>query len=306
MSGRAAPLRDGVISALVTPFDASGAVDGTALDALVDFQIERGVDGLFVLGTSGEGLLLSPRERSATASRVLARAAGRVPVAVHCGAADTATAIGLVSDAAAAGVRTVAAISPLFFDYGEEGIFAHFRAMAETAPDLDHYIYDNPARVGCAIGVEAVCRLAAQFECVRGVKDTGDSLGRIATYLAVSKDLRVFTGNNMLVLGALATGAAGAVSTTANAVPELFAALLAAFRSGDLDRARELQHVATRLQRVLAGLPYVAAAKHLLELRGLPGGSPRSPLPGLSDEQRAALDRRLDGDGALARWLVPV
>lgn len=306
MNESAPRLTGGIVSALLTPFGRDGSVDGAALDALVDFQVERGVDGLFALGTSGEGLLLSPTERGELVERVLARVDGRVPVAIHCGAADTATAVELVSAAAAAGARTVAAIPPLFFDYTDRGVYEHYVRLAEAAPGVDHYLYDNPARVGYGIGTDLVCKLVAEVECIRGVKDTGDSLGRITTYLATSNGIRVFTGNNVIILGALVMGAAGAVSTTANAVPELFGALYAAYRDGDLGKARELQLTAARLQHLLVGLPYVAAAKHLLAVRGLPGGRTRSPLPELTVQQRTALDQRLRGDLMLTPWLAPV
>ncbi|MGH3098280.1 MAG: dihydrodipicolinate synthase family protein [Streptosporangiales bacterium] len=306
MNGDALPLGGGIVSALVTPFDAGGQVDTGALDALIDFQVERSVDGLFVLGTSGEGLLLSPAERGKVVEQVLARAGDRIPVAVHCGAADTATATELVSDAAGAGARTVAAIPPLFFAYNDQGIRDHFERLAEAAPGIDHYLYDNPARVGYSIGADLARRLVDEVPCIRGVKDTGDSLGRITTYLATRSEMRVFTGNNVIVLGALVMGAVGAVSTTANAVPELFAGLYAAFQSGDLAKARDLQLVAARLQEALAGLPYIAAAKHLLAMRKLPGGHTHAPLPELADDQRTALDGRVTGDPTLASWLAPV
>lgn len=306
MNGDALPLGGGIVSALVTPFDAGGHVDTGALDALVDFQVECGVNGLFILGTSGEGLLLSPTERGRVVEQVLARAGDRVAVAVHCGAADTATAAELVSAAASAGARTVAAIPPLFFAYSDRGIREHFERLAAAAPGIDHYLYDNPARVGYSIGTDLARGLVDDVPCIRGVKDTGDSLGRITTYLATRSEMRVFTGNNVIVLGALVMGAVGAVSTTANAVPDLFAGLYAAFRAGDLAKARDLQLVAARLQEALAGLPYIAAAKHLLAIRKLPGGHTHPPLPELTDDQRATLDQRVSADPTLTTWLAPV
>ncbi|MPZ62968.1 MAG: hypothetical protein GEU93_17110 [Propionibacteriales bacterium] len=302
----APPLTEGIITALVTPLDRAGEVDTPALDALVDFQVERGVHGLFVLGTSGEGLLLSTTQRGKLVEHVLARVAGKLPVAVHCGAADTTTAASLVSVAASAGARTVAAIPPLFFNYTETGIYEHYRQLSDAAPELDHYLYDNPDRVGYSLGLDVTRRLIAEVPCIRGIKDTGDSLGRITTYFALTDKIQVFTGNNVIILGALVMGAAGAVSTMANVVPDLFTAIYAAYGKGELGEARDLQLTAARLQSTLVGLPYVAAAKYLLTLRGLPGGHTRSPLPELSSEQQSTLEQRVHRDPALARWLTPV
>lgn len=306
MNQPAPALSGGIVSALITPFDAAGRLDFDALNVLVDFQIQRDIDGLFILGTSGEGLLLSAAEHREVTERVLARVGGRVPVVVHCGAVDTNTAASLVARAAGAGARTVAAIPPLFFEYTEQGIRDHYCRLAEAAPDIDHYLYDNPGRVGYGIGIDLVARLVAEVECVRGVKDTGDSLGRITTYLATSREIRVFTGNNVLVVGSLVMGAAGAVSTTANVVPELFTKIVSAYRAGNLDEARELQLTAARLQQALVGLPYIAAVKHLLKLRRLPGGRTRAPLPTLTESQRTTLDQRLSGDSTFTAWMAPV
>ncbi len=305
MTAPARRLEGGIVTALVTPFDRDGEVDYSALDTLVDFQADHGADGLFLLGTSGEGLLLSVAERARVTEHVLARVNGRLAVAVHCGALDTRTAVELVRDAAKAGAPAVAAIPPLFFAYSDNALVEHFSRMAEAAPDIDHYVYENPGRTGYPMSTGLVHRLFTEIGPVRGVKDTGDSVGRIASYLSTDGDMVVFTGNNTIVLGALVMGAVGAVSTTANIVPELFAQLLSAYRAGDYDAARRHQYTATRLQHAVAGLPYMAAAKCLLEMRGLPGGTSRSPLPGLSDAQRSALQQKITADSELSHWIKP-
>lgn len=295
----------GVLSALVTPFGPDGRVDTAALADLVDFQIGAGVDGLFVLGTSGEGLLLSVEERTALAGAVLELVGSRVPVVVHCGAVDTATAVILARHAAGAGASALATLPPLFFPYDDRAHLGHFAAVAAAAPGLDHYVYENPDRVGFSLGPGLVLRLIREIPGLRGIKDTGDSLARISTYLAQPDPPTVYTGNNVLLLGALVMGAAGAVSTLANAVPELFAALVGAYRAGRLDEARELQLAVARLQALVSGLPYIASVKYLLERRGLPGGSPRAPVPSLTAAQRTQLDTRVAACDSLTPWLTP-
>ncbi|PWR13598.1 hypothetical protein DKT69_19875 [Micromonospora sicca] len=301
-----APHAQGVLSALVTPYQSDGNPDETALAALIDFQISHGVDGLFILGTSGEGLLLSPDERKAFTEAALKLVSSRVPVVVHCGAADTATAVELARHAAGCGATALASLPPLFFPYTPESQLTHFTRIAEAAPDCAHYVYDNPDRTGYALGPDLVIKMIREIPNLRGLKDTGDSLARITTYLSQPDPPIVYTGNNVLLLGALTMGAAGAVSTLANVVPELFAAIVAAHRQERLAEARDLQLTVARLQAATAGLPYIASAKHLLDRRGLPGGAPRSPLPALSPEQRATLDARLAADPALLTWLQPV
>jgi dihydrodipicolinate synthase/N-acetylneuraminate lyase len=298
----------GVLCALVTPFGADGAVDERALGALIEFQIERGTDGLFVLGTLGEGLLCTPEERMRLAAVCCERVAGRVPLVVHCGATDTGTAARLVAHAAGAGVGAVAAIPPLFFPYDEQALYDHFARLVDAGgSELEHYVYDNPERVGFALGVPLVTRLVDSLEPVVGVKDTGDSLAKITQYLAGgASSPRVLTGNNLLILPALMMGARGGVSALANAAPELFRALHDRFVSGQLDEARRLQLLVARLHATLAGVPYIAGVKHLLALRGLPGGVPRAPLPGLAAEQASLIGERLAAEDELREWLEPV
>ena len=300
-------LEGGIVCALVTPFRATGAIDLVALAELVEFQIERGVQGLFLLGTTGEGMLCSGLERKRLATYCNDRVRGRVPLVVHCGATDTRSAVDLVRHSATAGVRIVAATAPLFFPYPEQALYDHFARLVEAGPDLEHYLYDNPERVGSAIGVPLVCRLVDGFDQIVGVKDTGDSLARITEYLARDPAVpRVFTGNNLIILGSLVMGASGGVSALANSTPELFLALHEAYRDGQIEEARRLQLLVARLNGTLAGVPYIPGVKHLVSLRGLPGGYPRAPLPRLTSEQQRLIERRLRADPELTEWFERV
>lgn len=300
-------LESGIVCALVTPFRPDGSPDVGALGTLIDFQMERGVHALFVLGTTGEGVLCSPSERKELAEFCLERVAGRVAVVVHCGAVDTGTAVDLVRHAASVGATAVAATAPFFFAYPEAALYEHFARLAYAAPDLDHYVYDNPERVGFAVGVPLVKRLVKEIEPIVGVKDTGDSLGKVTQYLTLgSASPRVFVGNNVIGLGALVMGARGVVSATSNAAPELFVAMHKAFSDGRLEDARRLQLIIAQLQAAVTGLPYIGAVKHLVTRRGLSGGCVRSPLPGLTGEQARLLDERLAANAELQEWLKPV
>ncbi|HZD73080.1 MAG TPA: dihydrodipicolinate synthase family protein [Actinomycetota bacterium] len=294
----------GIVCALATPFRGDGAVDEPALRELVDFQAERGVDALFVLGTTGEGVLLDAGERRRATEVAAEHLRGRLPLVVHCGAADTLTAAALARHAGEAGAVASAAVVPYFFRHGDAELYRHFAALAEAAPGLGHYVYENPERVGYAAGVGLVARLVDRVPGILGVKDTGDSVGKLGRYLASpGTPIQVYTGSNLTVLPALVMGARGAVSALANAAPELLAAINRAWRDGDLERARRLQLVLTRLQDCLAGLPYIAAIKYLVGRRGLPAGHSRPPLSTLDAEQAATLDRRLAVHEDLGPWL---
>jgi dihydrodipicolinate synthase/N-acetylneuraminate lyase len=305
VSERVAP--PGILCALITPFQSDETPDFAALGELVDFQAERGTQGLFILGTTGEGILLAPEERMKVAAAAMERAAGRIPVIVHAGAADTRTVIDLARHAEDVGADGVAVVAPYYFRYAEPALVRHFARVAEAAPGLSHYVYENPDVVGYAAGIRVVTRLVNDVPNIRGVKDTGDSIAKVTQYL-IQPGIRpdVYVGNNQLILPAMVLGARGAVSALANAVPELVTGVYAAARDGHLDDARTLQFALARLHGCVEGVPYVAAVKHLVSRRGLPGGGTRGPQANVTSEQAEAIDRRLAALPELDRWLQPV
>jgi 4-hydroxy-tetrahydrodipicolinate synthase len=297
----------GILCALITPFREDEGADLGLLGEVVDAVIERGVHGLFVLGTTGEGPMLDAAERREVAESAVQRAAGRVSVVIHCGAADTKTASDLARHAADIGADAVAAVVPYFFRHGPAELEAHFRGIAQAAPSIPLYVYENPERAGYSAGVETVARLVDDVPNIVGVKDTGDTIGKITDYLSGSgRPIEVFVGNNSTILPALLLGAKGSVSAMANAVPELVVAVYERHREGDLDEARRLQFVLARLTAALGGVPFVAGVKHLMARRGLSTGLCRSPLRLLDQPQAAAVDQRVAQIEGTEPWLAPI
>ena len=294
----------GILCALVTPFREDQTAVLAALKDVVDFLIERRVHGLFVLGTTGEGVLLEPAERREVAEAAVRHAAGRIPIVVHCGAPDTKTTAGLARHAQEIGAAAAATVLPYYFQYMVPDLYRHFVAVAEAAPGIGHYVYENPERVGYSAGVKLVARLVNEVGNIHGVKDTGDSIGKVTDYLTQPKtSIEVYTGNNSTIFPALMVGARGAVSALANAVPELVVAIFERWKEGRIDEARDLQYTLARLHDSLAGVPFVGAVKHLMERRGLQAGMTRAPQPRLTPEQAGALDRRLAAFGDVRPWL---
>lgn len=300
-------LNGGILPAVSTPFRGDGSVDLDRLRVLTDFLIGAGVHGLFLMGTAGESVLLKPAERTAAAAAVADHVGGRVPVMVHCGAADTETTVRLALEAVAAGCDAVSCVTPYYYRHGDEALFQHFARVAEAVTGTEVYIYNNPELAGNGVSLGLFRRLIETYPNVRGVKDTGDSIARLGEYLTLeSHSPRVYTGNNMLVLPALCIGAVGAVSSLACAVPELYVSLYAAWSRGEQDRARELQLNAIRVQQLLRGLPYPAGLKWLLRRRGIPVSGLRAPLQDLNQDQGRGLQRALDGLPGLEDWLATV
>lgn len=300
-------LTGGIVCSLVTPFRADESVDLEAFGRLIDLQIAAGVHGLFVLGTAGEGMLLEADERREAAAFAIEQARGRVPVAVHIGAADTRTTAALAEHAAGAGADAVAVVCPYYFAYGRAALSGHFTTVARAARSVPVYLYDNPERVGYSLDFDLVHELVRDVDNIRGVKDTGDSVGRVTRYATFSDPtIEVYTGNNMTVLPALVMGARGSVSAMASAFPELFVSIYELYTKGDIAAAMDAQLQAAKLQSVLDGLPYVGGIKYLAHRRGLPSGGMRAPLPD-AGAVAGTIDERLERLGdAIARWIEPV
>lgn len=296
----------GILCALITPFAQDQTPDTAVLGPVVEVLIDRGVHGLFVLGTTGEGPMLDVAERRLVAEAVVRQVAGRVPVVVHCGAPDTKTTADLARHAEAIGAEAVAAVIPYYFRYTGIELDEHFRAVAAAAPSIPHYVYENPDRVGYSAGVGVVTRLVNEVPNIVGVKDTGDTIGKITDYLTQpGKPIQVYVGNNTTIFPALVLGARGAVSAMANAVPELVTAIYERWKEGS-DQARDLQFILAQLTAALSGVPFVGAVKHLMARRGLAAGLCRAPQALLSPDQAAEVDRRLARIQGIDPWMDPI
>jgi dihydrodipicolinate synthase/N-acetylneuraminate lyase len=286
----------GALAAAATPLrDGGEALDEGAFDPLVAFLAKGGLDGILALGTTGEGILLSPQERRRAVERfVRARPAG-FAVVVHCGAQATAETAALAAHAAESGADAVAVIGPPYFELDPASMLAHFRAAAAACAPLPFYVYEFAARSGYAVPVPVVQELRAVAPNLRGLKVSDSPFDRVRPYLLEGLD--VFVGSEPLTLEAMEHGAVGTVSGVATAFPEPVARLVR-------ERSPESQRTVTRLRELLAPLPFHAAVKAVLARRGVPvRPDVRAPLRGLSDDERdralAALDE-VAATGALA------
>jgi dihydrodipicolinate synthase/N-acetylneuraminate lyase len=300
------PLPAGILCAAITPFDRDGDVDEKALVELVEFYSRSGVQGIFGLGTASESMLLESSDRMAIAERLVEAIDGRCGLLLHCGTPDTRSAVALGRHGRSIGIGNVAAIAPYYFAYGAPAVKAHYRELAEALPDSRVYVYDNPERVGYEVGVATVAELVRTVPNIVGVKDTGDSVGRVTRYLALEDPPDVYTGNNELIYATLAVGARGAVSALASAVPELVGAIYGRWQAGEHEEALRLQLLVARLMAVLAGFPYLGAIKALARLRGLPAGHLRRPQVEVDEAGAALLLERVKAIDDLDDWVAPV
>ena len=272
----------GAVAAAVTPLR-GGAFDAAAVEPYLDFLVARGVDGVLVLGTTGESVLFSPVERREIAAAFVGTGRDRLQVAVHAGAQNTADTVALAEHAAEIGADAVAVIAPPYFPLDEDELLAHFATAAAACAPTPFYVYEFEARSGYAIPVSVIERLRERAPNLVGMKVSDSPWEKVAPYLLDGLD--VFIGAEALLERGLAAGAAGAVSGLASCFPDAVVPLVR-------DRTADAQEKATALRASLQRLPFHAAAKTVLGLRGVPvAPEVRAPLRGLTDVERTEVER---------------
>lgn len=289
----------GAMTALVTPFTSGGKIDRDALERLVAWQIDRGIDGLVPCGTTGEAATLSDDEKYEVVSIVSATAAGRVPVVAGCGTNNTVTTLSAARRVAEAGADALLVVTPYYNKPNRSGMIAHYEAVAgETS--LPIVVYNVPGRTGQNLGVELTLRLA-RIPGVVAVKEASADLEQISAIIEQRPaGFAVLSGDDPLTLPTVALGAEGVISVVANEAPKEMAGIVEATRAGDLDRARALHY---RL-RVLMSANFVETnpvpVKTAMSLLGFCEPIFRPPL-GPADERTADLLREALNQAEISR-----
>lgn len=271
-------LQHGVSPAMATPLKEDGyTVDTAAILPLVNFLIERGIKGLFVGGTTGEGVLLNAKQRKILHEVAMEAVAGRVPVLLHTAANQLAEAENLTHHAASLGADGLVAMTPYFLGMSEEALFQYFVHLAGLAPNIPFFAYDIPQLAVNGVSPKLLGRLCSAIPNLAGLKCSRDDMQIIRQLLdALPEDKILLAGNERIALGSLALGAHGMISGLSTAVPEPFVACLAAFYAGDYDTALDWQK---RINRGLDQMPAdrIGAIKRILAERGIPVGDPMPP-----------------------------
>jgi 4-hydroxy-tetrahydrodipicolinate synthase len=294
----------GVIVPVLTPFDATGALDVSRVRPLVDYLIDAGVHGLFPAGTTGEGPLLTVDERYALAEAVVRATDGRVPVLIHTGAITTDEAVALSRHAAEIGADGIALLPPYYYRYTEEALVQHFRTVAAAVPALPVYLYNFPARTGNPLTPALVDRLVAECENIVGIKDSSGELD-LLHHCARAHGARFNTavGSDRLVQKAVQSGVDACISGNANVAPELVVSVYNAAAAGSEDAA-DLQAQLHRVCDVMADGGDLSLYKGVLARRGLALGGVRRPFLHASTEQVDACVAALNELGVEMRAIV--
>lgn len=277
-------LRDGVSPAMATPLiPGTHTVNLDVVPQLVDFLAGKGVKGLFVGGTTGEGTQLDLDQREALHESAAAAAAGRVAVLLHVGAQRADDAVRLARHAAELRPDALVAMTPTFYGMSDAALARYYQAIAAAAPDIPLFLYDIPQFAVNGIGPSLLATLARDMPLLAGLKSSRVDLQVVRQLIdALPPDRILLAGNESAALGSLALGADGLISGLSTAIPEPFVALTRAFAAGEIDEARAWQRCINRLLGVLGGAR-VGGIKAILTQRGIPVGPP-VPLLDTTDE----------------------
>jgi 4-hydroxy-tetrahydrodipicolinate synthase len=229
----------GSLVAMVTPFQ-DGRIDEAKLRELVEFHVANGTDGLVPCGTTGESPTLSHAEHKRVIEIVIEQARRRLAVVAGTGSNSTAEAIEMTVHAAKAGADGALLVSPYYNKPTQQGLYEHFRAVAQAAPELPLIPYNIQGRTGVNIETETLARLA-EIPNIVGVKEASGSLDQMtAVIVACRPDFCVLSGDDNLTLPLMAVGGRGVISVLGNLLPREIADLTHTALEGDWKRAREL------------------------------------------------------------------
>jgi 4-hydroxy-tetrahydrodipicolinate synthase len=287
----------GSIPALLTPFR-DEAIDESAFRAFVEWQIVEGSQGLVPVGTTGESATLSADEQAKVIAACVEQSNGRVPVIAGCGSNSTAVVKAHVAAAARAGADAALVVVPYYNRPNQEGIYAHFAAVAEASP-IPIVLYNVPTRTVADISVEILGRLA-KLEKIVAIKDASGNLARVsAQRAACGEDFIQLSGNDDMTLGFMAMGGVGCISVTANVAPRLCAEFQDACLAGGWDEARRLQDLLYPLHAALFSDASPGPAKYALSRVRDFSTELRLPMTPPSEASRRAVDLALEHAGLI-------
>ncbi|HTJ29810.1 MAG TPA: 4-hydroxy-tetrahydrodipicolinate synthase [Acidobacteriaceae bacterium] len=293
-------------TALITPFRHDGSLDEPALHALVNWQIDSGIDFLIACGSTGEAATLEEAEWLRAVRIVAEAAAGRVPVWAGCTHNSTQ---GLIRRAEklvqVRGVDAVLSASPYYNKPSQEGQYQHFMALARTVDPLPVVLYNVPGRTGVNLEPETVTRLAQDAPNIAGVKEASGKLTQIAAILhGAPEGFKVFCGDDNLALAAIGSGAHGLASVASNEIPAEMSRMVRTALRNDWTRAREIERKYARLFEANFWESNPGPVKTVLHLMGRCEAVVRLPLVAPDRGMRHKLER-VAGELGLLRDVVP-
>ena len=287
----------GIFPAFYACYDSTGSVSTEATKKYVEYLIKKGVDGLYVGGSSGECIYLSVEERKQTLEAVMEVAKGRIAIIAHVACNNTDDSCELARHAESLGVDAIAAIPPIYFKLPERAIAKYWNDISDAAPNTDFVIYNIPQLAGVSLTLSLFDEMLKNPRVI-GVKNSSMPIQDIQMFkrqAAINKkEIVVFNGPDEQFVGGRLIGADGGIGGTYGVMPELFVKLNKLLEAGDFENAGKLQNDIDEVIYTMCsanGNMYAVAKAALIELASLRLGGVRAPLLNLSEEDYAVVDK---------------
>jgi len=292
------PLR-GSIPALITPMLTDGKVDYPTLRKLIDWHVAEGTDAIVVVGTSGESPTMTVDEHCEIIRVSVEQAAKRIPIIAGCGANSTAEAINLAKFAEKVGADAQLQVVPYYNKPTQEGLYLHFKAIAEAVPSVPVILYNVPGRTVADLQHDTVLRLA-EVPGIIGIKEATSNIERAQWLIRdVPKEFAVFSGDDGTAVALMLCGGSGNISVTANVAPRLMHELCMAATRGDVKEAMRIQFQLMPVHKNLFVEANPIPVKWAMQRMGLCGPTLRLPMTELSASQQPVVEAALKASGLI-------
>ena len=300
----------GIIPAFYACYDENGDVSVEGTKALVEFLISKGVDGLYVGGSSGECIYLGIEERKKTLEAVMEANKGRVTIIAHVACNNTKDSCELARHAESLGVDAIATIPPIYFKLNEKAIAKYWNDISAAAPNTDYVIYNIPQLAGVALTLPLFDEMLKNPRVI-GVKNSSMPIQDIQMFARQAKmnnkEVIIFNGPDEQFVGGRLIGAEGGIGGTYAVMPELFVRLNEMIKNGEVENAGKLQNDINEVIYTMCstkGNMYATAKASLRKRAGLELGGVRTPLLDLQDGDEVIVDKVVNlVETAIAKWV---
>lgn len=299
------PRFEGILIPMPTPFHEDGRVDEGALEALVEFYISAGVQGVFALGTHGQGMVMEIEERKRVAEVIVRRVKERIPVILHVGTANTLSSIELAKHGTALGVQAIGLVPPYYYPHNDYEVIAHYKSVSKAVPDVPLFVYDNTVTTRVHLTPPKLLRLLEEVPDICAVKASFSPFEELVRYVRRLPDsIGVFPGSILALYPGYSLGMRGAIHPPSSPFPELCVKLFRAVKEGKLAEAQTVNHEIVAILDVIqrfTGEHGRAVFLEAMRLRGLPVKRfPRWECLPFTDRERKEFREALEAVGVKA------
>ena len=277
----------GVMPALVSPLDANENINIPVLNQLLTDLLEKGADGFYLCGATGEGIAIAHEQRMILAEEAIKAVDDRKPCIVQVASGNFEDAIRLAKHAEKVGAAAISATPPLFFSYDKDDVYNYYKKLAD-AVSIPMMIYYNPA-AGFHINADIAAKMF-EIDNVTAIKWTSSDYYQMMRLKDITNgEMNIINGPDEMLLMGLSAGADGGIGTTYNFMLDIIRGIYDNFVKGDIETAREYQTRAMRIISVLLNYKIIPAAKVVLEAQGYAVGNATFPMKRYSDEEKAII-----------------